>query len=792
MFKHHLLTLAPTLLTQTLQSSPPIKVPKGDPEFDPAGTGTKHLPFSRSKAGLIYGTDDTGSPVYEGEDRTGLPRDPINWVSPAIDGSMVYGTEAKVNGILREGIGGRIKMTAAGMPTQHEIGVPVDNPTGEAEETLMRAGDSRINDQPGIIAFHAIFLREHNRLADVYCKQDPDAPDELIFARARRMVVAALQSITYNEYLPALLGRKVFKKEEGEDNGDDNADGPGKEDAIVGKGTALSVPVEFSTAAFRFGHSQVSNVLWLRGANFSKISSSSGASSNPSEYRLKQSFFAPELLVKDGIDNLLRGAVVQRAERIDLVVADDLRNSLFGTVEGIRTIDAALSGDAIGGLDLVSLNLQRGRDHGIPDYVSVRKQLNLSLPTSYANITGGDDGDRVAANLEKVFGSFESNNLDLFVGGLAEPHRSGGSIGETFATIIERTFQSVRAADAGWYEAVLSDEERVFVEEEMTLAKLIRLNTKITEIGAAAFISPGVCASLRDNEFGCPQTTTITTSTITVTSTTSATATTTTSTTTTATTTTATTTTATTTTATTTTATTAPSTTETTSSATTTSNTNTGTATTTTTDASTTAATSTSATMTTSTSTLTMTTRTDTRTATSVTPATSTTMFPSPPTTAAAPIPSTAPSAEGTAARDCTAEAAAAVATAAAVAAAGSAPSAGSTASSSSAAAVAVVVGLLCSILGVVVGMAVGRPVWLEARVRNNRGSEEHDDGSSNQERNDRNTVHNAAFMQTPDLAVDDAGGGPEEVQGEGTGATDRYHSTLRDSDDGDGSDLDI
>lgn len=84
----------------------PIPVPKGDPQFDPEGTGTKHLPFSRSKAGFIYGTSDAGDPVYEGEDRTGLPRDPINWVSPAIDGSMVYGSEAKVNAILREGVGG--------------------------------------------------------------------------------------------------------------------------------------------------------------------------------------------------------------------------------------------------------------------------------------------------------------------------------------------------------------------------------------------------------------------------------------------------------------------------------------------------------------------------------------------------------------------------------------------------------------------------------------------------------------------------------------------------------------
>ena len=73
----------------------------------------------------------------------------------------------------------------------------------------MRAGDSRINVQPGIIALHALFLREHNRLADLYQAMEPLASDELIFFRARRIVIAELQAITYREYLPALLGRDI-------------------------------------------------------------------------------------------------------------------------------------------------------------------------------------------------------------------------------------------------------------------------------------------------------------------------------------------------------------------------------------------------------------------------------------------------------------------------------------------------------------------------------------------------------------------------------------------------------
>ncbi len=51
-----------------------------------------------------------------------------------------------------------------------------------------------------------MFMRLHNRLANELGTINPDWPDDIIFHEARRIVVAIIQHITYNEYLPILLG----------------------------------------------------------------------------------------------------------------------------------------------------------------------------------------------------------------------------------------------------------------------------------------------------------------------------------------------------------------------------------------------------------------------------------------------------------------------------------------------------------------------------------------------------------------------------------------------------------
>jgi hypothetical protein len=67
--------------------------------------------------------------------------------------------------------------------------------------------------EPGAIgALHTILLREHNRIADELLKFNPQWSDSTIFYESRRAVIAEIQHITYNEFLPVVLGQQTISK----------------------------------------------------------------------------------------------------------------------------------------------------------------------------------------------------------------------------------------------------------------------------------------------------------------------------------------------------------------------------------------------------------------------------------------------------------------------------------------------------------------------------------------------------------------------------------------------------
>jgi hypothetical protein len=410
-------------LTDTSSPSEPfpVSVPPGDPFFDPAGTGTQIIPLSRSS--------------YDPQSGTSLdnPRQQINRITAWLDGSQIYGSDEARALALRTLEGGRLKTSEGDLLPFNTLGLANDNATGLPPETLFVAGDVRANENIELTAMHTLFVREHNRLADRLARENRGWSDEQIYQQARKLVIAELQNITYNEFLPALLGDRLDRY-----RGYDPRVNPG-------------VANEFSAAAFRLGHSLLGNDVEFLD-NFGEEVAE--------ELPLREAFFNPGAVSETGIDPILKYLASDPAQELDNHIVGDVRNFLFGP-------------PGAGGFDLSSLNIQRGRDHGLSDYNAVREAYGLRPVRSFAEITSDAD---LQQKLAEAYGSVD--NIDLWVGGLAEDHVRGGSLGPLFTRIVADQFERVRDGDRFWFERSLSDHELRMVRDT-TLSDIISRNTTV-------------------------------------------------------------------------------------------------------------------------------------------------------------------------------------------------------------------------------------------------------------------------------------------------------------------------
>ncbi len=403
-----------------------IHVPQGDPHFDQRATGTEVIPFGRSaydpKTSKVT---ETGTPI---------PRQQVNHITSYLDGSMVYGSTLERATALRTMDGtGRLKTSKKNLLPFNTDGLPN---AGGPDAKLFLAGDVRANEQVGLTTLHTLFVREHNRLAQHIQQRRPGLTGDEIYERARQKVGAYIQVITYNEFLPILLGPTALSPYVGYDSS-----------------TNATVANIFSTAAYRLGHSMLSpKILRLK---------KNGKPIREGHLALRDAFFAPELLQKHGgIDPILRGLSRNLMQDVDPFVIDDVRNFLFGT----PGIDA---------LDLVSLNIQRGRDHGLPTYIQARFEMGLP-PVTWTDITGDTT---IQERLAQAYDS-RIEMIDVWVGGLAEDHMPGALVGPLFYKILKDQFERFRDGDRFFYKIVYSENE-IKKLEKTTLADIIRRNTDI-------------------------------------------------------------------------------------------------------------------------------------------------------------------------------------------------------------------------------------------------------------------------------------------------------------------------
>ncbi|GLD58790.1 eosinophil peroxidase-like isoform X2 [Lates japonicus] len=332
----------------------PIQIPLSDPR-----NGIQScMPFFRSAPSCGAGV---------------LPhrhREQLNAITSFVDASMVYGSSTSLASALRNHSSPLGSMALNSQHSDQELSYmpflprqqahldPCGPRNTTASEGLDRsthrenttscfqAGDSRANEHLGMIALHTLFLREHNRLVKELHLLNPQWSPDILYQEARKIIGAIHQILTWEHYLPRVLGDTATSLLMPPYEGYNPEVDP-------------SIANVFAAAAFRFAHVTVHPVVTRLGPGYT-------TNSQHPPLPLHHSLFASWRVVQEGgIDPVLRGLLLSPAklQTPGQMMVEELTERLFQAQGGMP-------------LDLGALNLQRGRDHGLPAL-----QLTASLLT---------------------------------------------------------------------------------------------------------------------------------------------------------------------------------------------------------------------------------------------------------------------------------------------------------------------------------------------------------------------------------------------------------------------------
>jgi len=378
----------------------PIQIPEDDPFF--GNLGKTCMNFARS---------DFSSDCESGA------RAQLNLLTPFIDANNVYGATKEKADQLRSFEDGKLKVKEMEgdnfLPGDRNAEGCAETPEGE-DPICFDGGDIRVNEQPTLAMMHTIWMRQHNLIASGLKDLNPSWTDENLFQETRRIIIAQHQHITYNEYLPEILGWTLTAKEKIRSK-------VGFKFETYNSSVDPNIPNAFGSAAFRFGHSTMAGELLGYNVHRSLIS----------KWPFSNYSFAPSMVYNSAeFDELFRGLALQKTMLADKMFSPELSNRLF-------------AGNETSGLDLPGLNIQRGRDHGIGTYMDYRRACGLSVDLSDI------ETDRSKRILGEVYADVE--DIDLYVGGMMEKHMEKAKLGPTFVCIILKTFKEIKKGDRYFY-----------------------------------------------------------------------------------------------------------------------------------------------------------------------------------------------------------------------------------------------------------------------------------------------------------------------------------------------------
>ncbi len=242
----------------------------------------------------------------------------------------------------------------------------------ESDMGCFLAGDVRANEQMGLLVMHTVWFREHNRVADELRRINPHWDGDMLYHESRKIIGAIMQHITYEHWLPLILGSQgmaMIKPYKGYSPQED-----------------VTISNVFATAALRMGHGLIQPVLERLDASFQPI--------QQGHLLLQDAFFAPWRLVEEGgVDPILRGlfSAPAKVRLSDQLLNSNLTETLFRPAHLVA-------------LDLAALNIQRGRDHALPGYNDWRRYCQLPVAETFDDLKEDIRSQSLRDKLEQLYG----------------------------------------------------------------------------------------------------------------------------------------------------------------------------------------------------------------------------------------------------------------------------------------------------------------------------------------------------------------------------------------------------
>ncbi|GFV80851.1 peroxidase [Trichonephila clavipes] len=384
-------------------------------------------------------------------------REQKNGVTATLDSSQIYGSDDDTASKIRASDGtGKLIFRR----TEHGDFLPIDKNAqkifcpAEIRSTCLKSGDVRLNQHTALSGIQTIYMREHNRIATKMKELNPHWEEERLYQESRRLNIAQLQCITYREYLPQLLGSSIMKH--------------------------FNLTVDSSTQGTKYDGSLRLGV-WNEFANscfrlHSMIASDIGAL----HMRFRDILINPGLLEDGFMDDIMRGGCQVPSEKYDHWHIPDIKQSLGrtpGTIEGT---------------DLISIDIQRARDHGMPPYVEMVKYCSngVIVISSFKDLSPLLMKDENVKYLENNFKTVQ--DIDLYVGIQMEKLYPGSEVGPTTACIIAKQFYFFKFADRFYFEhdgevPSFTPAQRNSLKQ-CSFSRLLCDNTNITQIQRNAMI----------------------------------------------------------------------------------------------------------------------------------------------------------------------------------------------------------------------------------------------------------------------------------------------------------------